>query len=56
MNVSSPEMAGVSAPTQTTMQAPSKTKISKACFVVLCLSMNLFKGEDGVCLFEQPGL
>jgi len=54
--VSLPEMAGMSAPTQIAMQAPSKTKISKAIFVFLCFSMNLFKGEDGIVPFEEPGL
>lgn len=49
-------MAGMSAPMQIIMQAPSKTKISKAVFVFLCFSMNLFKDEGGIFLFEQPGL
>lgn len=55
-NVTLPEMAGMSAPTQIIMQAPSKTKISKTVFVLLCFSMNLFKGEGGIFLFEEPGL
>lgn len=53
--VSLPEMAGMSAPTQITMQAPSKTKISKIVFVLLRFSMNFFKGECGIFLFEEPG-
>lgn len=55
-NVPIPDMEGMSAPTQITMQAPSKTKISKAVFVFLCFSMNLFKGDGGIFLFEELGL
>ena len=51
-----PEIAGVSTPSPTTMQAPNSTTRSRAVLNLLCFSRNLFNGEEAAACEEGPYL
>jgi len=51
-----PEIAEVSTPSPTTMQAPNNTIISRVVLNLLCFSRNLFNREEAITYEEGPYL